>query len=86
MKLQSIGNHIIVKQLTAPTESPGGIVLPQKAQEAPKRGEVISIGILEADIYINVGDIVVFAGYAGTKIEDEYLVLEGKEIIAKVIE
>ncbi len=91
MNLLPVGNRLIVKQFKAPTYSPGGIKLPDQAQEAPKRGEVLEIGS-EVDpkkYNLVIGDEVVFTGYAGVKVElagINYLVLEDEEVIAKVVE
>ncbi|HUX15992.1 MAG TPA: co-chaperone GroES, partial [Phycisphaerae bacterium] len=44
MKLTPIGDRIVVKRLKAETKTKGGIVLPDTAQEKPKRGKVLAVG------------------------------------------
>jgi chaperonin GroES len=72
-----------------------GIVLPETAKEKPQEGEVIAVGpgrLLEngtlVPLSIAVGDRVLYAKYAGTEIkleEDEYLVLNDRDVLAKLL-
>lgn len=91
MKLQPVGNKVLVKRLAAPTHSPGGITLPDQAKDMPRRGNVLAIGQgVNLEKYpMKVGDEVVFDSYVGTKVElagIDYLLLEDKEVLAKVVE
>ncbi len=90
MNLLPVGNRLVVKQLKAPTQSPGGITLPNQAKTVSNRGEVLEIGSEVDPKKYNfvIGDEVVFADYAGVKIElagINYILLEDEEILAKVV-
>lgn len=73
-----------------------GIVLPDTAKEKPQAGQVIAVGtgrLMEngqrVPLEVKVGDRIVFARYGGTEIkmdDDEYLILNERDILAVVTE
>ena len=96
MSLQPLGDRVVVEPIEQEETTASGIVLPESAKEKPQRGTVIAVGPGardedgdRMDMDVAVGDVVVYAQYAGTtyKIDDtKYLVLSEKDILAKVIE
>jgi len=92
IKLQPLGDKIIVKPLEEKEVTKGGIVLPQTSKEKPEKGEVIAVGpgkLLEngkrAGLSVKVGDKVVFKKYGPDeiKIEDkEYLIISEEDVLA----
>jgi len=94
IKLQPLGDKIIVKPLEEKEVTKGGIVLPQTSKEKPEKGEVIAVGpgkLLEngkrAGLSVKVGDKVVFKKYGPDeiKIEDkEYLIISEEDILAVI--
>ncbi|HUX01244.1 MAG: co-chaperone GroES [Phycisphaerae bacterium] len=94
MKLAPIGDRIVVKRLEAETKTKGGIVLPDTAQEKPKRGKVLAVGEGKrldsgqiAKPAVKPGDEVLFSSFAGTEITvegDEVLVMGQDDILAIV--
>ncbi len=96
MKIQPLGDRVVVKPLEAEERTKGGIVIPDTAKEKPQEGEVIAVGSgrREGDkvvpLEIKVGDRVLYGKYAGTEIRDkegqEYLILREEDILAKVLE
>jgi len=93
VKLQPLGDRLVVKPIEREEVSRGGIVLPDTAKEKPQEGEVMAVGPgrLSEDgkriaMEVKVGDVVIYAKYGGTeiKIEDEELViLRESDILAK---
>jgi len=71
----------------------GGIVLPDTAKEKPMEGKVIAVGPgnltdegKRVPLDVKVGDIVVYAKYAGTEIKEdgeELIILRESDILAK---
>ena len=86
--LQPLGARVLVKITPEETTTKSGLVLPDTAaKEKPQRGEVVAIGDDEEMINVAVGDVVMFPKYTGTEftIDDEdYLVLESADLLAKV--
>ena len=90
--LKPLGARALVKPLEAEETSSGGIILPEAAQERPREGEVVAVGLgaLNDDgeamgMSVEVGDIVIYSSYGGTelKIENEdYLLVNESDIIA----
>jgi len=92
-KLEPLGDRVVVKALAREEVTKGGIVLPDTAKEKPQEGKVIAVGPgkltdegkrLAMDV--KVGDIVIYAKYAGTeyKLDDEELIiLRESDILAK---
>jgi chaperonin GroES len=95
MKLQPLGDRVVVERDTSEEVTAGGIVLPDSAKDKPARGRIVSVGdgrLLEdgtrAPVQVKVGDHVLFSSYAGDefKIDDQQLVLMREEDILAVIE
>ncbi|MFK5956775.1 MAG: co-chaperone GroES [Planctomycetota bacterium] len=89
-----IEDRVLVRPAVAETVSASGIVLPDSAQEAPMRGDVVAIGAGRLDkdgkrmeLSVAVGDVVVYGKYSGNEIEFEgqdYKILRADEILAKI--
>ena len=94
VKLQPLGDRVVVQPAEREETTKSGIVIPDTAKEKPQRGTIIAVGEGRRDddgdripMDVAVGDTVLFAKYAGTefKLEDEeYLILSEKDILAKV--
>ncbi len=90
--LQPLGDRVLVKPLEAEEKSAGGIILPEKAQEKPREGEVIAVGPGKVNdqgdrkvMTVKVGDTVVYSEYGGTEISHEgtdYLLIDEGSILA----
>ena len=95
MKLQPLGDRLIVEVLEEESTTASGIVLPDTAQEKPQRGKVLAVGPGPRDdngkfIPMDVveGDEIIFSKYGGTEIKvgtDEYLILRESDVLAKVV-
>ncbi len=94
VKLQPLGDRVVVQPAEREETTKSGIVIPDTAKEKPQRGSVIAVGKGRRDddgdripMDVSVGDTVLFAKYAGTEFkfeEDEYLILSEKDILAKL--
>jgi chaperonin GroES len=83
VKLKPLGDRVVVKRVEAESKTKGGIVLPDTAQEKPKRGKVLAVGAgrrLDSGELVppsvKVGDEVIFASFAGTEVT-----VEGEEVL-----
>lgn len=95
IRLQPLGDRVVVEREAAEEKTAGGIVLPDSAQNKPARGKVISVGdgrLLDNGernkIQVKVGDRVLFSSYAGEqfKIGDQELLLMREDDILAVLE
>jgi chaperonin GroES len=95
LKLQPLGDRVVVEREEAEEVTSGGIVLPDTAKDKPARGTVISVGngrLLDdgsrAEFQVKAGDRVLFSSYAGEqfKMGDRELLLMREEDILAVIE
>jgi chaperonin GroES len=92
MKVEPLGDKVVVKRLEAEETTAGGIVLPDSAREKPRQGRVLSVGdgkLLEngdrAPHQVKEGDRVLFSSYAGTDIvidDEELLIMSQDDILA----
>lgn len=90
--LQPLGDRVLIKPLAAEEKSAGGIILPEKAQEKPREGEVIAVGPGKVNdkgerkiMSVKQGDVVVYSEYGGTEITFEgtdYLLIDEGSILA----
>ena len=95
IKLQPLGDRVVVKREESEETTAGGIVLPDSAQDKPSRGKVISVGdgrLLDdgsrSALQVKTGDRVIFSSYAGdtVKVNEEELMLMREDDILAVIE
>lgn len=95
LKLQPLGDRVVVEREEAEETTAGGIVLPDTAKNKSARGTVISVGdgkLLDdgtrSPLQVKVGDRVWFSSYAGDefKVADQELLLMREEDILAVIE
>jgi chaperonin GroES len=93
MKIQPLGERVVIKMLETEEKSSGGIVLPGSAKEKPQIAEVIEVGPggfvdgKEVKMEVKVGDKVLISKYAGTEFKldgDEYTILSQSDILAVV--
>ncbi|MEQ8790864.1 MAG: co-chaperone GroES [Pirellulaceae bacterium] len=95
IKLQPLGDRVVVQREESEAKTAGGIVLPDSAKDRPSRGHVVSVGegrMLDdgtrGKMQIAVGDRVIFSSYAGEtfKVGDDELLLMREDEILAVIE
>ena len=92
-KLDPLGDRVVIKPSKREEVSKGGIVLPDTAKEKPQEGEVVAVGPgrMTAEgqriaMDVKVGDIVIYAKYAGTELkvdDEELIVVRESAILAK---
>ena len=93
MKLVTLGDRVVLKQLVAEETTKSGIVLPGQAQEKPQQAEVVAVGPggivdgKEVKMEVAAGDQVIYSKYAGTEVKldgEEYIIVKQNDILAVV--
>ena len=88
MKLQPLGERVVVEREESKGTTAGGIVLPDTAKDKPQKGVVIAVGDgrvakdgKRKPLHVKIGDSVIFTSYAGEefKIEGDKKVLLMRE-------
>ncbi len=76
MSIRPLSDRIVIKVVEDAEQTQGGIFIPDSAKEKPQKGEVIAVGsgkTLEngqkEEVEVKVGEIVLFAKYAGTDLK-----------------
>ena len=92
-KLQPLADRVVIKPMAKEEITKGGIVLPDTAKEKPQEGKVIAAGPgtlndegKRVPLDVKVGDVVIYAKYAGTEIKEdgeELIILRESDILAK---
>jgi len=95
VKLQPMGDRLVVKQMQSEEKTKSGIYLPDTAKEKPQEGKVIAVGPgrvtdegKRIPMDVEVGDIVVYAKYGGSEIkidDEELIIMHESDILAKKI-
>jgi len=93
IKLQPLGDRVVVQPSEEEEVSKGGIILPDTAKEKPQRGVIIAVGPGKLDeegkripMEVKKGDKVIYSKYAGSEIKQddkEVLILRESDILAK---
>jgi chaperonin GroES len=92
IKLQPLGDRVVVERDESETVTAGGIVLPDTAKDKPARGKVISVGegrLLDngkrTPLQVKAGNRVLFSSYAGDTFKvgtRDLLLLREEDILA----
>ena len=95
MNIRPLHDRVVVKREPEERKSPGGIVIPDTANEKPTFGKVIAVGkgkVLDNGQTripdIKVGDRVLFGKYSGTevKVDNEDIVVMREDDVMAVVE
>ena len=93
VKLQPMGDRIVVKPIQSEEKTKSGIYLPDTAKEKPQEGKVIAVGPGKINddgkriaMDVQVGDIVIYTKYGGSEIKidgEELIIMRESDILAK---
>ena len=95
VKLQPLGDRVVIEREEALSTTAGGIVLPESAKDKPARGVIVAVGdgrVLEdgsrSAFQVQKGDRILFVSYAGDefKVSDRELLLMRESDILAIIE
>jgi len=84
--IKPVGQRILLKLEKDVDLTPGGIVIPEVAQEKLYRGKVVAVC---DDCKLKIGDLVMYDKYAGSdfvKDREEYMIIKVKNILGVVEE
>jgi len=94
IKLQPLGDRVVVQREESEDKTSGGILLPDSAQDKPARGKIVSVGngrLLDdgtrGRLQVKVGERVIFSSYAGENFtvgEYELLLMREDDILAVI--
>ena len=95
MSMRPLGERVLVKCSKAEDTTPGGIVIPDVAQERPSKGIVVAVGPgkrlddgTRAEMEVAAGDEVVCCGsYFGTEVKiggESHTLIDEKDILAVI--
>lgn len=83
INIRPLGDRVVVEPVEQETTTASGLVLPETAKEKPQQGRVLAAGLGRKDddgdriaMDVAVGDLVLFAKYAGTEIK-----LDNKKVL-----
>ena len=91
MKFRPLGDRVVVRRVQEDQKTPGGIIIPDSAQEKPQEGEVIAVGPGALDDNgkrvvpeVKPGDFVLFGKWSGTEVKvdgEELLIMKESDIM-----
>ena len=91
MKFRPLHDRVLVRRVGSDEKTPGGIIIPDTAQEKPMEGEVIEVGAGARDengrlvaLDVKKGDKILFGKWSGTEVKmnsEEYLIMKESDIM-----
>jgi chaperonin GroES len=89
MKIEPMGERILIKILEQADQTSSGIFLPETAKEKPQEGEVVALGpeVDEDEVPLRPGDIVMFPKYTGTEVKIDgttHLLMDASDVLARI--
>ena len=94
MKIQPLGDRVLVEPVKEEESKKGGIIIPDTAKEKPMEGLVIAVGkgkttedgnLVKPDV--KAGDRILFSKYAGTEVKIdgvEHLIMREEDILGVI--
>lgn len=93
-KLKPLGNRVLAIRLEAEIATKGGIILPDSAKKKQETAKVVALGTGKKDkagnlipFSVKVGDKILIDKYSGQEVtvdDQEYVIVQGEDIIAIV--
>ena len=90
--MKPLNDRVLVKRLESEEKTAGGLFIPDSAKEKPAKGEVVACGPGKRNekgervaMEVKVGDVVLFAKYAGTEIKVDgvdHIIMREDDILA----
>jgi len=94
IKIQPLGDRLIIKAVEPKEIKKGGIIIPDTAKEKPQEGEVMAVGKGKLNeegkivpMEVKTGDIVLYGKYSGTEIkinDEEYIIMREEDVLGIV--
>ena len=94
MKLNPLGDRIVVKAAPHEEKTKGGLVLPETVKEKPVEGIVVAVGegkVLEngkrQPMDVKPDDRIIYSKYSGTEVKldgEDFLILSERDVLAVV--
>ena len=91
LNIKPLSDRVLIEPIAAETQTASGIFIPDTAKEKPQQGKVLAVGPGARDedgermaLDLEVGDMVLFAKYAGTEIKidgNKVLIMEENDIL-----
>lgn len=94
VKIQPLGDRVLVEAMEETEQVKGGIVIPDSAKEKPQEAKIVALGTGKVDengkkvpFDVKVGDVVLTSKYGGTDVkydDKEYKILSSSDILAVI--
>lgn len=94
IKIQPLGDRLILKAVEAKEVKKSGIIIPDTAKEKPQEGLVVAVGKGKTTedgklipMEVKTGDTVLYGKYSGTEIkinDEEYLIMREEDVLGIV--
>ena len=91
MNFRPLHDRVLVRRVESDEKTPGGIIIPDTAQEKPMEGEVVEVGSGARDetgklipLDVKKGDKILFGKWSGTEVKmsgEEYLIMKESDIM-----
>ncbi|MBP7854800.1 co-chaperone GroES [Candidatus Babeliales bacterium] len=87
-KLRPLHNNVLIKKEQDQQKTSGGLYIPDSAKQETHIGKIVAIGSGARNaqgelipMTVKIGDTIFFGKYAGTKADEQYMVLKEEEIL-----
>ncbi len=94
MSFRPLHDRVVVRRVEEDTKTPGGIIIPDTAQEKPSEGEIVSVGPgardesgARVEMDVKAGDRILFGKWSGTEIPlggEELLIMKESDIMGVI--
>ena len=91
MTFRPLHDRVLVRRIEATAKTPGGIIIPDNAQEKPQEGEVVSIGTgaraedgTITPLDLKAGDKILFGKWSGSEVKlngEDLLIMKESDVL-----
>ena len=87
VKIRPLFDRVYVERMDAQKQTAGGLYIPEGSKEKGQTGKVLALGTGKngsQSFQVKVGDVVFFGKFAGTDVDEKYVLLKEEEILGIV--
>ena len=94
MGFRPLHDRVLVRRVESDEKSPGGIIIPDTAQEKPSEGEIVSVGKGARDesgqivpLDVKAGDRILFGKWSGSEVTikgEELLIMKESDVMGVI--
>lgn len=90
-KIRPLYDRLYIERIESGAKTAGGLYIPEGSKEKGQTGKVIAVGAGKLNnqgvlvpLQVQIGDTVFFGKYAGTEVDEHFVIIKEEEVLAVI--